>query len=224
MDDMRDGSSSDEEESDAEDSEHGSTKGSDNESGPSLPSAGKAFGRESSSHSSRARSGDIAGHKRSRAGDDASQSTNPVAATSYARTDGKKRGVHKALDARRTYEKHIVMDPSASMKEARDILDKGPQAASSSASADVPLLSIAIGRWERVAKHVFLRDGARINSAYLHSKMSMLVVGFSDGVFGLYSLPTFKAMHTLSIASAAVTASAINVSGEWLAFGSAEHG
>ena len=52
----------------------------------------------------------------------------------------------------------------------------------------------------------------------------MMVVGFSDGVFGLYSLPSFEALHTLSIASSAVTAAAINPTGEWLAFGSAEHG
>lgn len=200
------------------------SSGTGGDSGSATAAAGRAFGGSGRATDPSGEPGSavgFSGRKRSRAdreqGNSAKRSS--VAASAYEREDRKGRGLSRALDQRRTYEKHPVVDPRSSLEAARSALEEeGGDAASG------PLLSIAIGEWRRVAKHVFLREGARINSCALHPKASILVVGFSDGVFGLYSLPSFEALHTLSIATAAVTAAAINPSGEWLAFGSAEHG
>lgn len=45
-------------------------------------------------------------------------------------------------------------------------------------------------------------------------------MGFSSGVFGVYTLPECALVHTLSISQHRIQSAAINASGEWLAFGS----
>ena len=60
--------------------------------------------------------------------------------------------------------------------------------------------------------------------AELHRASDMLVVGFSNGVFGLYEMPDFNNIHTLSVSQHRITTTAINSSGEWLAFGCASLG
>ena len=47
---------------------------------------------------------------------------------------------------------------------------------------------------------------------------TLLVVGFDSGVFGLYELPDFNNIHTLSISQKRVTTVAVSPSGEWFAF------
>ncbi|EWM22550.1 small nucleolar ribonucleoprotein complex subunit, partial [Nannochloropsis gaditana] len=53
---------------------------------------------------------------------------------------------------------------------------------------------------------------------------ALLVVGFSDGVFGLYDLPTGAVVHTLSVSSGQIGTVALNLTGEWLALGCAPLG
>jgi periodic tryptophan protein 2 len=53
---------------------------------------------------------------------------------------------------------------------------------------------------------------------------ALLVVGFSDGVFGLYDLPTGAVVHTLSVSSGQIGTVALNLTGEWLALGCASLG
>lgn len=60
--------------------------------------------------------------------------------------------------------------------------------------------------------------------AELHRATNVLVVGFSNGVFGLYEMPDFNNIHTLSVSQHRITTTAINTSGEWLAFGCASLG
>ena len=60
----------------------------------------------------------------------------------------------------------------------------------------------------------------QVVSAAFHTKTNMVVVGFSSGIFGLYSLPECSNLHTLSISSHRIQTVDINSSGEWLAFGS----
>lgn len=54
--------------------------------------------------------------------------------------------------------------------------------------------------------------------------MELLVVGFDSGVFGLWDMPDFNCVHTLSISQQHVESVAINASGEWLALGCPELG
>jgi periodic tryptophan protein 2 len=82
------------------------------------------------------------------------------------------------------------------------------------------------GNYRLHEKHFFQQNHARVHSCALHrSKTSnMLVVGFHSGVFALYDLPDFTHIHTLSISQKQINTVAINCSGEWLAFGSAQLG
>ncbi|KNC50531.1 periodic tryptophan protein 2 [Thecamonas trahens ATCC 50062] len=80
------------------------------------------------------------------------------------------------------------------------------------------------GTWKRVAKHLFKQDFATVSSATMHAASSLLVVGFSSGVFGLYQMPSVTAIHTLSVSSTRISSVTVNASGEWLAFGSAALG
>ncbi|KAG8467384.1 hypothetical protein KFE25_000700 [Diacronema lutheri] len=52
----------------------------------------------------------------------------------------------------------------------------------------------------------------------------LVAIGFSSGAFTLCEMPGFVQVHSLSISDEHVTTSAINGSGEWLAFGCAAHG
>ncbi|TEB34224.1 WD40 repeat-like protein [Coprinellus micaceus] len=57
-----------------------------------------------------------------------------------------------------------------------------------------------------------------------HPPSNLLVVGFSTGVFGLWEMPSFTNIHTLSISQEKISSVAINASGEWLAFGARKLG
>ncbi|KAJ3340014.1 hypothetical protein HDU93_007563 [Gonapodya sp. JEL0774] len=61
-----------------------------------------------------------------------------------------------------------------------------------------------------VARHYFNQNHAKVQSVEFHKKSGLLVVGFSSGVFGLWEVPDFNNIHTLS--------------GEWLALGSSALG
>ena len=61
----------------------------------------------------------------------------------------------------------------------------------------------------------------RRNRAAFQRASSLLVVGLDSGVFGIYDMPGFVNIHTLSISQHAINTVSINDTGEWLAFGSA---
>ncbi|KAI7832049.1 quinon protein alcohol dehydrogenase-like superfamily [Kickxella alabastrina] len=52
----------------------------------------------------------------------------------------------------------------------------------------------------------------------------LLVLGMTSGVFGIWEMPDFNQIHSLSISRKKINTIAINPSGEWLAFGSAKLG
>lgn len=77
------------------------------------------------------------------------------------------------------------------------------------------------GKFKLVKRHFFLQNHAKVLCCSLHQakQVDLLVVGFSSGVFGLYELPDFNNIHTLSISQKRISAVSINSSGQWLAFG-----
>ncbi|TIB05736.1 hypothetical protein E3P96_00955 [Wallemia ichthyophaga] len=83
---------------------------------------------------------------------------------------------------------------------------------------------IADTRWGVSSRHYFNMPATRVVCSTFHQKSSLLVVGFSTGVFGLWELPSFTNLHTLSISQEKVTSVDINPSGEWLAFGAKKLG
>ena len=79
-------------------------------------------------------------------------------------------------------------------------------------------------RWRIVQRNYFMQNNAKVNCASFHPPSSLLTVGFSNGLFGLYELPEFNNIHTLNISQSDISYIATNRSGEWLAFGSSKHG
>lgn len=90
-----------------------------------------------------------------------------------------------------------------------------------STSSLTPAISITWGISER---HYFNQTSTKVSSVAFHQASSLLVVGFSTGIFGLYELPSFTNIHTLSISQEKISSVAISPSGEWLAFGAQQLG
>lgn len=68
-------------------------------------------------------------------------------------------------------------------------------------------------------RHYFNLPNTRVVCTTFHPSSNLLVVGFSSGVFGLWELPAFTNIHTLSISQEKISSVAISPSGEWVAFG-----
>ncbi|OZJ06598.1 hypothetical protein BZG36_00413 [Bifiguratus adelaidae] len=79
-------------------------------------------------------------------------------------------------------------------------------------------------RWRVTARHYFHQSGARVVSCAFHPKARLLVIGFSNGIFGIWEMPEFNNIHTLSITQQKIDTVSINATGEWLAFGSSRLG
>ena len=79
-------------------------------------------------------------------------------------------------------------------------------------------------RWRITERHYFLQNNAKVNCAAYHADSNLLVAGFSNGVFGLYEMPEFNMIHTLSISQNDIDFVTINKTGEWLAFGASKLG
>lgn len=97
----------------------------------------------------------------------------------------------------------------------------GPVASSSSDPIDH---TVAYTRWGISRKHYFNQPGTKVVCVAFHPKSSILIVGFNTGVFGLWEMPDFNNIHTLSISHEKISSVAVNPSGEWLAFGAAKLG
>ncbi|KAL4815360.1 WD40-repeat-containing domain protein [Aspergillus spinulosporus] len=83
---------------------------------------------------------------------------------------------------------------------------------------------VAEPRWRIVKKDFFQQPHATVKCAAFHAASNLLVVGFSNGLFGLYELPEFNTIHLLSVSQSNIDVVSINKSGEWLAFGSSKFG
>lgn len=79
-------------------------------------------------------------------------------------------------------------------------------------------------RWGVSERNYFNQPGTRVMCSTFHAPSNILVVGFSTGVFGLWEMPMFTNIHSLSISQEKLSSVAINLSGEWLAFGSKKLG
>ncbi|KAL2118407.1 hypothetical protein VTJ04DRAFT_8067 [Mycothermus thermophilus] len=79
-------------------------------------------------------------------------------------------------------------------------------------------------RWRIVNRHYFMQNAATLRCATFHPQSNLLVAGFSNGIFGLYEMPDFNQIHTLSISQNEIDFVTINKSGEWLAFGASKLG
>merc|ERR1711977_616664 len=79
-------------------------------------------------------------------------------------------------------------------------------------------------RWRITNKHFFMQHDAKVTCAVFHPERNLLVAGFSNGIFGLYEMPEFNMIHSLSISQNDIDFVTINKSGDWLAFGASKLG
>ncbi|TFK38091.1 WD40-repeat-containing domain protein [Crucibulum laeve] len=84
--------------------------------------------------------------------------------------------------------------------------------------------TIANTRWGVHKRNYFNQPSTKVVCTTFHAVSNMLVVGFSTGVFGLWEMPGFSNIHTLSISQEKISSVAISSSGEWLAFGAKKLG
>jgi periodic tryptophan protein 2 len=81
--------------------------------------------------------------------------------------------------------------------------------------------AIVKARWGTTSRHYFNSNSSTqdVVSTSYSPEHSLLVVGFSTGLFGLYELPSVSNIHTLSLSHSTIGTVSINPSAEWLAFG-----
>uniref|UniRef100_A0A1D1ZDQ3 Periodic tryptophan protein 2 n=1 Tax=Anthurium amnicola TaxID=1678845 RepID=A0A1D1ZDQ3_9ARAE len=91
----------------------------------------------------------------------------------------------------------------------------------SESESQVPLQQ---GKWELLKKDFFMQSPAKLTACDYHRELDMVVVGFSNGVFGLYQMPDFVCIHLLSISREKITSAVFNQLGNWLTFGCAKLG
>lgn len=111
-------------------------------------------------------------------------------------------------------------DDSEQNEDEEDDEDVAPRASTSAGDPD----AIANTRWGIASRHYFNQAGTKVTSTAYHAASGILIVGFSSGIFGLYTLPSFDNIHTLSISQERITSVTVNASGDWLAFGCAKMG
>ena len=80
------------------------------------------------------------------------------------------------------------------------------------------------GKWELLRKDCFMQAPAKLTACDYHRGLDLVVVGFSNGVFGLYQMPDFVCIHLLSISREKITMAVFNDLGNWLTFGCAKLG
>ncbi|KAG9449168.1 hypothetical protein H6P81_009133 [Aristolochia fimbriata] len=80
------------------------------------------------------------------------------------------------------------------------------------------------GKWELSRKDFFMQAHAKLTTCDYHRGLDLVVVGFSNGAFGLYQMPDFVCIHLLSISRERITTTAFNQLGNWLTFGCAKLG
>lgn len=81
------------------------------------------------------------------------------------------------------------------------------------------------GKWRLLRKDCFNQAPAKLTACDFHAGLDMVVVGFSNGVFGLYrTVPDFVCIHLLSISREKITTAVFNEAGNWLTFGCAKLG
>lgn len=80
------------------------------------------------------------------------------------------------------------------------------------------------GKWGLLRKDGFNQASAKVTACDYHQGLDMVVVGFSNGVFGLYQMPDFICIHLLSISREKLTTAVFNERGNWLTFGCAKLG
>mmetsp|Transcript_13043 Transcript_13043/g.19250 ORF Transcript_13043/g.19250 Transcript_13043/m.19250 type:complete len:929 (-) Transcript_13043:181-2967(-) len=120
-------------------------------------------------------------------------------------------------------------EETASSAKPKGAANKKRKLASKAADWQMRKYQVAdeAGQW-RLAHKEMVQPSANffcnVRSAAFHAESGLLVVGFVNGVFGLWELPSCSLIHTLSVGRQAISSCAINRTGDWLALGAPDSG
>ncbi|BAF17978.1 periodic tryptophan protein 2 [Oryza sativa Japonica Group] len=124
-----------------------------------------------------------------------------------------------------TPEQEAVQDGEAELDGDEPELDGGSRKRKSFGESEEPdTTPLHFTRWELQKKDFFMQSPAKLTACDYHRELDMVVVGFSNGVFGLYQMPDFVCLHLLSISREKITTAIFNSLGNWLVFGCAKLG
>jgi len=128
-----------------------------------------------------------------------------------------------------TYYKREIEEPFDEEEEGKEDEEnvdeeKSLKKKSSESFTQNQSLTFSGGNWKLTDKYYFNQRGAKLSAAAFHSKLNILAVGFSNGLFELLQLPDNTTIHTLSVGREKITSLTFNPSGDWVALGSAALG
>jgi periodic tryptophan protein 2 len=78
------------------------------------------------------------------------------------------------------------------------------------------------GKWLLESREFLWGQKSRLSSCSFQKKNNLLLIGYENGVFGLYEMPGCISIQQLSISSSSISSASISNSGEWLVLGSAK--
>ena len=80
---------------------------------------------------------------------------------------------------------------------------------------DFPVSRYYDGKWKIFFKNYVEEKFSTIDTCYYEPKSKLLACGFSNGIFGIYTMPSSTNIHTLSISQRSLSTCCINSTGEW---------
>lgn len=115
-------------------------------------------------------------------------------------------------------------DESDNSDEQSSIEDDDIQQADSEKLKLVAKTGQRKGNWQLVERQLIRDNQGDVSCTAFNKNSGILVMGFANGVFGLYEMPGCTNIHRLSVSNSTLNAININSTGEWLAIGAAELG
>lgn len=122
-------------------------------------------------------------------------------------------------------ERH-VLDPRRTKRRAVDIeeLDEEEQDGDEEEEEDETIKTKRGGSWRLLTREFLWDPHTLVSSTAFNKPTALLVIGFSNGVFGLYEMPGCVNVHKLSVSHHSLSTACINSTGEWLGLGSSRLG
>lgn len=92
------------------------------------------------------------------------------------------------------------------------------------ADSENKTLSFRGSTWKLASRNFLWEPHVSTSSVAFDKNSKLLLLGLSNGVFGVYEMPSCVNLHKLSVSNFSLNAACISRSGEWLALGSSRLG
>ena len=133
-------------------------------------------------------------------------------------------GERHVLDPRRQKNKRKKRRSGEEEEDEEDDEEEEEEEGEGNTAGDGEIKTKRGGSWRLHAREFLWDPHTQVSATSFNKKSSMLVVGFSNGVFGLYEMPGCVSLHKLSVSHHSLSTACINPTGEWLGLGSSRLG